>query len=333
VPLETAYREINQRIHQLMPVGRFLCLFLIRLDPRAGTLTVLNAGLPDAFLGFPEGRIRRFPSRNLPAGILPELQRPEMETVAVPPGSRLLACTDGVLEVCPQDIVEQRLMRDLLSCPLTVHRHAIQEILTVGVGNQEQHDDVTWALWEVPAAGVLPSPAPEAPAGTLEMDLDNHLSLDLAFAPHPHDVRDVVPDLVRLLTARGLSLSPGQVLALTLSEALSNALDHGLLHLDPVLKHTDVERYEALRKLHLASLQEGQLRLALRVRTLPSGPIQEIQVTVEDPGSGVDWRAGQRAETDPSAPSGRGLRVLQALTRDLSFNESGNRIQFTVPCA
>ncbi|HEX9082065.1 MAG TPA: ATP-binding SpoIIE family protein phosphatase, partial [Holophagaceae bacterium] len=334
IPLETVYREINRRIHQLMPVDRFLCLMLLRLDLRNGTLSVLNAGLPDAILQVPGTPRRRFPSRNLPAGILVTAEAPVVETAEVIPGSRLLAFTDGVLDLFPMAEAERRLMDGLDSCPLDVHRDSIKETLALAIENQEQHDDVSWALWEVPASCEAPCLAQPNPEPTSPLELDEPLTLNLAFAPQRHDIRDLVPNLVRLLAAHGLESPHDQVLALLLSEALSNAVDHGLLGLDPALRHHGAEVYRALRNLHLHAHQDGEIRLSLQFRTLPSGPIREIIVEIEDPGPGFDWRTWmQTSGRTPSAAASRGLRLIQALSRELSFNDAGNRIRFVLSCS
>ena len=331
VPLETIYQEINQRIHQLMPVDRFLCLLLIRLDLRNGVLSLLNAGLPDAILSRPGGERRRFPSRNLPAGIRVGAQAPEVETVAASPGSRLLAFTDGVLDLFPGAEAETRLFQGLDQAPLEVHRDAIQETLALAIGNREQHDDVSWALWEVPEPiSLTVPPAPEAP-GLASIERDAPLVLALDFQPGRIAVRDLVPEVVRLLATRGVSGSLEQILALTLNEALHNAVDHGVLQLDPAVKRLGFEAYEAFRKLHLGALPGGSIHLEIQLWTLPSGPVQEVVVEVEDPGTGFDWRAWERAHSGgAAAPPSRGLALLKALSRELAFNEAGNRIRFTL---
>lgn len=107
-----------------------------------------------------------------------------------------------------------------------------------------------------------------------------------------------------------------------------------LLSLDPDLKHQGFEAYEALRRLHLAALQTGSVRLSIGLRTRPSGPVQEVAVEVEDTGPGFDWRAWDPEAAEAStAPSGRGLLLLRALSKGLTFNETGNRIRFTIPSA
>lgn len=333
VPLETMYLEINQRIHQLMPVDRFLCLLLVRLDLRNGSLSVLNAGLPDAILCTPDGRRRPFRSRNLPAGILEGGDPPVAETVAVTTGDRLLAFTDGVLDLLPGGEVAPSLLDGLVACPLQVHRRVIQETLALAIGDQKRLDDASWALWEVPpllCTRVSPASGYLAPSTA---ELEEGFRLELAFPPQRHAVRDLLPDMMRLLSGRGLGVQDEQKLALALTEALANAVDHGLLRLDSRLKEQGFEAYEAQRQRRLAALQGGSVRLSVRLRTQGAGPLQELVVEVEDTGTGFDWRAWDPKAAGASPdPSGRGLLLLRALSRDLSFNEQGNRIRFTLPC-
>ena len=332
VPLDTMYREINRRIHQLMPVGRFLCLLLIRLDLRNGTLSMLNAGLPDAILCTPGGSLRRFASRNLPAGIRSD-EPAVVETVAVAAGDRLLACTDGVSDLLGAADLETWLLKGLHASPLPVHRKVIHETLALATGGNRQRDDLSWSLWEIPplvCARICDPPPPSALALT---ELDEPFRLEISFQPQVHSARNVVPEAIRMLTERGMGAAEGQVLALALTEALTNAVDHGLLHLDPDLKEQGFEAYEALRKLHLAGLQDGQVRFSIRLRTRPSGILQALQVEVEDTGPGFDWHAWDPAAAEASsAPSGRGLLLIRALSQGLSFNERGNQIRFTIPC-
>lgn len=331
VPLGTMYQAINQRIHQLMPVNRFLCLMLFRLDLRSGSLSVLNAGLPDAILCLPGAGRRRFPSRNLPAGIRVAQEPPEAERVAAPPGSRLLAFTDGVLDLFPGAEAELRLLDGLERTSFGVHRAAVEETLALAIRDREQHDDVSWALWEIPDPPALPLPdLPPPPPGPAPAELDTPLGLSLTFEPERLAMRGLVPEVMRLLAALGLPAAMEPALALALGEALGNAVDHGLLHLDPALKRMELEAYEALRKLHLAALHTGSVRLDIRLRTLPSGPLREVVVEVEDSGPGFDWQAWEQRASRGEAPPGGGLGAIRALSRELTFNGPGNRIRFTL---
>ncbi|MDE3034237.1 MAG: ATP-binding protein, partial [Acidobacteriota bacterium] len=268
------------------------------------------------------------------AGILAQPEVPVVETVAVAQGERLLAITDGVLEVVPAEDLDRHLLQGLESCPAEVHRRAIQESLTLGIGDRDQHDDASWALWEVPPPPTE-SRFAELPSGPVPelAELDEGLTLTLRFAPQRHAVRDVLPHVVQLLSSRGAGAQDEHKLSLVLNEALANAVDHGVLRLDSGLKAQGFEAYEALRNLHLSALQEGSVKLTLRLRTLPSGPLREIEVEVEDTGPGFDWRAWEQGRDEAAlAPSGRGLLLIRALSTSLSFNEAGNRIRFTLSC-
>jgi len=333
IPLETIYAEINRKVHRMMPVERFVCLALLRMDTQNGTLSMLNAGLPDAILCSPGGGRRSFASRNLPAGIQAEPENPIVETVAVAPGDRLLAFTDGVLDLLRAEEADRFLLRGLEQCPLEIHLRAVQEALALSLGNQEPHDDVSWALWEMPT----PSCARLQSAGTFstpsDAPLEEGMALELTFSPRLHGVRDVVPEVIRLLSSRGLGARDEQTLTLALTEALANAVDHGVLGLDSQVKEQGFEAYEALRRLRLAATREGFVKLTLHLRVMPLGPLREVGVEVEDSGPGFDWRAWEEGGYgNGPIPSGRGLLLLRALARGLAFNEAGNRIRFTLPC-
>ncbi len=332
IPLETIYAEINRKVLRMMPTERFVCLLLMRLDTQSGTLTVLNAGLPDAVLCTPQGGCRRFTSRNLPAGILVGLEAPVIETVKVAPGDRLLAYTDGILDLFPAEETDQVFLHGLERCPLGVHLRAVQETLSLAIANQEQHDDVSWALWEVPPPACVRPQVATSSLDASAMLLEDGFTLALTLLPHRHAVRDVLPEALRILSSHGLGVQAEQSLTLALTEALANAVDHGVLGLDSRLKEQGFEVYESLRNLHLAAIHEGYVKLTLRLRTLPSGPVREVDVEVEDSGSGFDWRAWEKGASDTLRPSGRGLLLIRALTTNLSFNEAGNRIRFTLPC-
>jgi len=333
IPLETIYREINARLRQMLPTGRFVCLLLVRLDLHNATLSVLNAGLPDAMLLRPQGPSRRFSSRNLPAGVLQDVGQAVVEELAVTGGERLLAFTDGIQEVLGHQEAQQILLQELAATPFLEHRKAIQERLRSGIQNREQQDDVSWALWEVPTPGHShpmaspPAPGPETcPQGT-------PFVVQLAFDPRRHAIRDTLPDCLRLLGSHGVPQTSCQSLALALTEAATNAVDHGVLRLDSQLKQQGFEAYDLARREGLGSGPEGRVHLRFQLHGDSEGRISAIRVEVEDSGGGFDWRAWEQAQAvADSRVSGRGLLIIRSLTRDMSFNESGNCLRFTLPC-
>ena len=333
IPLETIYREINAKLRKMLPSGRFVCLLLVRLDVHNGTLSLLNAGLPEAIFLSPKGRVRRFASRNLPAGVLDQVDDPVVEEVSVSGGERLLSFTDGLQEILGTEDAYQLLTQGMSNTPFEVHRFVIQESLNLGIRSNEQHDDVSWALWEVPP----PEPVAPPRAGKVQPVIlapqSSPFAFELCFDPRCHPLREVLPDCLRLFSSHGVPSAVNQLLAMTLTEATSNALDHGLLRLDSALKQEGFEAYDAIRKERLASHETGTLTLRFRLYRAVQGSVCALGVEVEDSGPGFDWRAWEQVgAADDHQASGRGLLIIRSVATEMSFNESGNCLRFTLSC-
>ena len=217
--------------------------------------------------------------------------------------------------------------------PFEVHRFVIQESLNLGIRNNEQHDDVSWALWEVPP------PEPVAPSRVdkiLPVAQAPHTSpfaFELCFDPRQHPLREVLPDCLRLFTSHGVPSAMNQLLAMTLTEATTNALDHGLLHLDSALKQEGFEAYDAVRKERLAAHEAGTLTLRFRLYREDQGAVCSLGIEVEDSGPGFDWRAWEQAgAADAHQASGRGLMIIRSVASEMSFNECGNCLRYSLSC-
>lgn len=327
VPLEIIYRKINTRLRQILPTGRFVCLMLVRLDLHRATLSVLNAGLPDALLHGAGGTIRRFPSRNLPPGVLDQVGPPMVEQVAITGGERLLAFTDGIQEVLGDQEAYRILMDGLASLPFGQHRETIQSRLKAGIQDHEQQDDVSWTLWEIPRpnsprlACRLPKPGPIPPS------LATSLAFELAFDPERHPIREILPDCLRLLSGRGVSREAGQTLALALTEAMMNTVDHGLSQLNAAPRAEPGPD----------APESGTVTLRIRLSCDGDRRVRAIGVEVEDSGAGFDWRSWEAdlasgRTAHGLAATGRGLLIVRSLSSEMSFNEAGNCLRFTLPC-
>lgn len=334
IPLEIIYQEINRKLREMLPIGRFVCLMLIRLDLHNASLSVLNAGLPDAMFLPARGGLRRFSSRNLPARLLDEAESPVVEEVAIAEGDRLVAFTDGMQDVLGDQDAYRLIAEGLSAAPLGSHTSFIHEAVQRSIRDREQTDDVSWALWEVPPPETTPVEAVPAPSRETPPDVrSTPLAFELSFDPRRQSVREMLPDCLRLLTGHGVSQAASQSLALTLTEAATNALDHGLLRLESSLKQEGFEAYDTERKHRLAALEGGRITLRIRLLSEASGPISAIAVEVEDSGPGFDWRALERPRASgPLLASGRGLLIIRSLAPDAAFNESGNCLRFTLSC-
>lgn len=331
-PLESIYREVNRKLARLLPTGRFACLVLLRLDSRSGLLQVLNAGMPDVlFFHAADHGFRRFASRNLPAGVLEPGEAARVEECLVSPGDRVFACSDGLIDLFTEEQVIASFLRRGAGHPVAEDHTLLRALIDETLENAEQHDDLTWAMWQIPPAKQLGEMSPvEAGAGA-----DGRLGLSLRFAVDPRHLglRDLVPNLLGLLGYQGVPVAIQQQLGILLSEALSNAVDHGLLGIPSALKEQDFEAFDQARREALGRFQEGEAVCSLGLWYDAREPqrLDRIEVEVGDSGLGFDWRPWiEEGPADLVLPHGRGIRLLRSLATNLRFNPEGNRVAFIV---
>lgn len=93
-------RALNADVDQ----GRFVTLFLARIDPAERFLIYANAGHPSGFILGSDGAIKReLLSTGLPLGILDEAKFPESGPIPLADGDIVLLLTDGIVEATGLD--------------------------------------------------------------------------------------------------------------------------------------------------------------------------------------------------------------------------------------
>ncbi|MBD3671365.1 MAG: SpoIIE family protein phosphatase [Gammaproteobacteria bacterium] len=100
-PIHVIAEEINKKLSNLLPVSHFLAATLISVDFRDNSFSILNCGLPNAYLFNLAGEVQQeYKSNNLALGILPSNSYKEsvVHTQVKETGYRLLAASDGLIE-------------------------------------------------------------------------------------------------------------------------------------------------------------------------------------------------------------------------------------------
>ena len=97
--LQGTLHELNRRLSKELEKREFVALALARVDPRTGTVELMNAGLPDPYLLRHDGQLEviEVPQPRLPLGLRPSLEYQSV-TIELEPGDRLLLFTDGLPE-------------------------------------------------------------------------------------------------------------------------------------------------------------------------------------------------------------------------------------------
>lgn len=333
--LEAIFQEANSKLLARLPVDRFVCTLMYELDPVERRFSVLNAGLPNAYLLRMDGSVHVFPSVLPPAGISPfELKDIPLEVTRVESGDRFLAFTDGLSDLMPEESIVDRLLRPGLAFGLKDHVALITAALRPLSDDFEAADDISWVLLEVPSAPVMPMAVGQgvlAMEPALECDI---FQLTCKINPKRFGPSEMAPRIIRYLQDQGMDESKCGALSLALSEAITNAMDHGILGLDSSLKADGFEAYEAARQASFERLRIGEVGIEIHLNG--TGPLEDLKVSsaevkVWDSGPGFDWENAQGGgATLDSTPSGRGLAIIRALSTQLEFTPPGNQISFRI---
>ena len=334
IPLSTIYLEIHDKLKSLLPTGHFACLVLMRLDLTRGVLSVLNAGMPDVHLLRRAGGSQAFPSLMLPAGIKGVAVEVEVVEADIAAGDRIFACSDGLAERATPGELRDRYLTALSGHSHPDHCAAIHRLVAALPPTELAGDDLTWCLWEVPPAAHR-VPAGEEPPAPLPRALVPGFEASFRLDPRSHGPRDVLPRILALVQGFPVDHLQAQIFAMLLHEALTNAVEHGILGLDSAIKTQGFEAFEQHRKRALARAGLGDVRFTLTLfhqEGEATHRIRRIRAEVEDPGPGFDWRPWLEPGDPGLHPFGRGIQMLRGLARDLEFNEVGNRVGFSVDC-
>ena len=126
-----------------------------------------------------------------------------------------------------------------------------------------------------------------------------------------------------------------------LTEMLSNAIEHGLLKLDSLVKSKEngFEEYYAEKKRRLAALTDGYVEVTFSfthgndVDETQQGMKQGVlRIEMEDSGDGFDVsrvvQNGSTSEVD--TVFNRGVSLIGSLSENMTYNEKGNRVSVVV---
>ncbi len=126
---------------------RYVTAIFMRIDPKEGTIEVVNAGHNPGFLVVPGAEPHEFKATGTPLGLVPGM-RYSSEPGTFPPGARLLFYTDGLTEVFKGDeeFGPERLLHEFSTCPSSNADgilDALWSALTEFAEGGEQGDDMT----------------------------------------------------------------------------------------------------------------------------------------------------------------------------------------------
>jgi CheY-like chemotaxis protein len=330
--LSTIVREVNRKVREWMPSGRFVAATFIAVDTRTGVLGVWNGGNPPVLLFDAQGMpVHRFLSRNLPLGILDDAALEDMiERAPLPPDAQLIACSDGVIEAQSPEGIDfglDRLVAAASGARRGKRMTAVNDALERHLAGRSAHDDLSLVLVDCACRAGIAQDERRA-SGEVRgrripiWELRTELSCE--------DLRntDVVARFCGTMERMGMRARHRADLFVILSELYANALEHGLLRLDRGIKSGEngADRYLEIKGKRLRMLTEGAICVELQV---DGRNHKRALVRVSDSGDGFDWRDATRAVAHGA--DRRGLQRVLDLCTSVRFNEAGNDVVALYP--
>jgi CheY-like chemotaxis protein len=325
--------EINRKLRALLPTGRFLAAVFLRLGRDMGRLSVINCGMPEAWLFRGVSRLAAFRSEAVPLAVMPEIDFAAAEVShQVMAGDRIVLVSDGAIEVgnagggmlgvdglCAA--IESGLADGR---PLAAAVNAIDSFRD-GLALSDDASLVEVLLDEAlfPPLGSVPGvyevrsravPGAEAVGGAGWRVLVE-LRRDALREANP------VPLLMSLLKEFPGAVAESPFLFTVLAELYNNALDHGVLRLDSQLKSEDFSLYLDERERRLADPGEGCVSLELDCSY--RGSSGRLNIRVADNGAGFD--PARVVAAGAEALHGRGIALVQSVCESLDY-EAGGRV-------
>lgn len=324
--LEGIARKLNRKCTEYLPSNRFVALLIALYSPLDGTLQVWNGGIPGALLLADDGQIlKRFDSLNFPIGVLEEddpLFSSQVETFHISNSCQFCMFSDGLIET-ESDLGEpfglHGVEKALLGISAGQRVAHLQDQLARHANGIRPHDDIAYMQLYCEPAKLEVYAAQQVCHSCQPWGLQLQLNAEQL---RNHDLEPLISSFCQSL---GLDIAQHGLFSLVLRELLSNAIEHGLLQLDPSIKHLSYgfERYLQLRKTALQKLEQADLNVTIQ-QVCKQGT-QRLSITVTDSGAGFDFK-GYQTNLDKEQFHGRGLYLLSQLCADLQFSGAGNKV-------
>ena len=333
--------EMNDKVRQVLPVGRFVCVTLISIDETTGCIEVWNGGMPMVYLLNGLGEVVfECRSKNLPLGIVPSHSMDFAPERFYSDGAGfVVAYSDGLIEARNaqgEEFGATRLL-DVLKSNLTLKPvDSFQQEFAKFLQQEKHHDDVSLVLAgfgsnNSPRDIRVMSPATQNISQLLTADFAtrNESTWRYSLVLTANELRYVntIPFMMTFVKeVKSLANSQSDVF-LILTELFLNAVDHGLLGMDSNIKSNPdgMEYYLMERSKRLLELQEGRIEIDLMGVMLRGQEV--LRIRVKDSGLGFNWSKPNMDVNNTMFSFGRGVALVKALALRVNYIGIGNEVE------
>lgn len=318
--------EINKKLHYLLPVHMFLAATLVTLDTGFKVINVITCGLPDHYLlNKPSGNIEKIASKNLPLGIVEDLDLQE-QIFSASADDYLYLFTDGIIEAENKQR-EQFDFKGIEDC-LNVSEESIFDHILQG---QQQHslgsdqqDDITLIEIQCDLENAPWKKLGEATQykEVIPLVWKSSMEFDLRTLQYISPVPIMLNSIMEI---QGLQKYKESIFMIV-SELFNNCVDHGLLGLDSILRSSSegLAQYYELREKRLSE-REGTVKAMFSHQPVKNGG--RLTVRMNDSGEGFDYQKLVSTFSENQDYHGRGIPLVNSLCESLEYSENGARVK------
>jgi two-component system, HptB-dependent secretion and biofilm response regulator len=327
--IQLIIEEINKKLFYLLPTDRFLSACIMEIDFEYRLIKIWNAGIPAVILCGSNGELKnKLPSVHLPLGIT-LIHETEVVPIRVnlEDGDRIYAYTDGLTEIFDETgemYGEKRLLTSISNYAdvdkridaiindanqYSNHAPATDDILLLEINcdkscikGQNKH--------KISCVESVP----------MEWHIRFEFKNDILCKSNP--IPAVIQSMVDIQGFGGHR----EKIFLVLTEMYSNAVEHGLLKLDSIIKNEEngFLKYYELRQARLSELNDGLV--LIDVDHYVEGDKGIVSLTMENNGVGFDFKQYISTLNSNVNKSGRGIALIQDLCRKCIYTKDGCKL-------
>jgi response regulator of citrate/malate metabolism len=314
--------EANEKLCMELPDDKFVAMIGVEVNFHNQQMLVFNGGMPDIVSIQHDNTLKRIPSTSLALGIMEsEDFEPGILTLESHLISNLFLFSDGLIEqqnILGEAFGMKRVMDILARCD------SKQDLLKMMIGDfnifnemHELQDDLSMCDLQV---GTLLEMHSHKDTLTMN-DKTGRIIASVSIQGNLIADIDIVGLFDALLRCSDVVGDLRQRAFTVFAELISNALDHGVLHLDSALKNdfAGFAEYLALKEERLLNMKEEDC-LQMSFTFIPK--TQEMIFSIKDSGNGYEFERASSMED--SALSGRGLTLIKKLCKQVDISPPGN---------
>jgi two-component system, HptB-dependent secretion and biofilm response regulator len=328
--IQLIIESINKKLYYLLPTDRFLSACILEIENEHRVMKVWNAGLPAVIACDCNGNVKDIlPSMHMPLGIV-LVNESDIAPVRIniEQDDRIYSYTDGLTEKFNQSgemFGEQRLIECIKNNSTQENRvDAIINDTKLYSGNSPLTDDVL--LLEVQCDRTLFNENKIHKISSTEIvPMNWHINFDL----HNDVICKSNPIPVVIQTMVDIQGFGGhrEKIFLILTEMYSNAVEHGLLDLDSIIKEENngFLKYYELRQSRLDEMTSGNIKIDVE-HYVDEEKKGVISLTMENNGTGFDYKRVISELGEHAGRSGRGIALISDLCRKYEYSNGGCKL-------